>query len=162
MRRTSFLLLLVLLTLTPFLWTACDLLQDNSADRPLSFEHIEDARHLNVPATKTAVFRTETQWRDFWNRRVAVSEGGNRPPPPSVDFGTEMVIGLFWGRQSGCYSTVDAVQKVTRETGGTVVVQVEDWTVGSICQALVQPRQVIRTKKAPKPVKFEGNAVPGR
>lgn len=159
--RTSFALLLALLTVTPFLWTACDLFQDNSAGRLLSFENIEDARRLNVPETKTVVFRTEAQWRDFWNRRVVVSESGNTPPPPSVDFGTEMVIGLLWGQRSGCSSTVDAIQKIAKGTRGTVV-QVDDWTEGSICQALVQPRQVIRTKKAVGPVKFEGNAVPRR
>jgi len=160
MRRTPFLPLLVLL-LTSFLWTACDLLQDNSEGRSLSFHNIEEVRRLDVPKSKTTVFRTETQWREFWNRRVSV-EDGTKPPPPSVDFGSEMVIGLFWGQQSGCSATVEAIQKVTGETGGTVVIRVDDWTDGSICTALVQPRQVIRMKKTAGPVRFTGNAVPGR
>ena len=160
MRRTLFLPFLVAL-LASFLWTACDLFQADSEGRSLSFQPIEKARRLDVPEVKTAVFRTETQWRDFWNRRVAM-EGGMKPPPPSVDFGRQMVVGLFWGQRSGCSTTVEAVQKVTEETGGTVVVRVDDWTDGSICQALVQTRQVIRTKKTAGPVRFTGNAVPGR
>ena len=160
MRRTLFLPLLVLL-LTSFLWTACDLLQENSEGQSLSFQNIEGARRLDVPESKTAVFRTETRWRGFWNRRVA-TKSGVKPPPPSVDFDTQTVVGLFWGPGSGCNSMVDAIQKITGKADGTVVVQIEDWTDGSICTALVQPRQVIRMKKASGPVKFEGNAVPGR
>jgi len=160
MCRTSFLSLLTLL-LTLSLWTACDLVQGNAEGQSFSFQNIEEVRRLDVPESKTAVFQTDAQWRDFWNGRVSV-EDGTKPPPPSVDFGTEMVIGLFWGQQSGCSATVEAIQEVTGETGGAVVVRVDDWTDGSICQALVQPRQVIRMKKASGPVMFEGNAVPGQ
>jgi len=157
-RFSSFLLLLISFF---FLLTACDLIRDDSEDQPLSFEQIEEARRLDVPEAKTVVIRTEAGWEDFWNRRIAVPEGSGRLSPPSVDFDTKMVIGLFWGERSGCSSTVNAVQKITEKVGG-IVVQVEDWTGGAICQALVQPRQVIQTKKAPKQVEFEGDAVPGR
>lgn len=153
--------LLVLLISFSFLLTACDLFRDDSEGQSFSFERIEEARHLEVPEAKTVVLRTEAGWENFWNRWIAVPEGSDRLPAPSVDFDKKMVIGLFWGERSGCSSTVNAVQKITEKVGG-IVVQVEDWTGGTICQALVQPRQVIQTKKAPKQVKFEGSAVPGR
>jgi hypothetical protein len=153
--------LLVFLISFSFLVTACDLFRDSSEGQSFSFEQIEEARRLDVPEAKAVVLRTEAEWEDFWNRRLAVPEGSDRLPPPSVDFDTKMVIGLFWGEVSGCSNTVRAVQTITENVGG-IVVQVEDWTEGTICQALVQPRQVIQTKRTPKQVKFEGNAAPGR
>ena len=160
MRHARYFPLLIALTLISFLGTGCDVLSGQSAEQVLSFEPIEEARSLNVPEPQTAVFRSEDQWQDFWDRRVDAAEDGTKPPPPNVDFETEMAIGLFWGTISGCSSSVDAIQEVS-ENDRSIAVQVEDWTGGIICTALVQPRQVIRIEKSEKPVSFVGNAVPG-
>jgi hypothetical protein len=93
---------------------------------------------------------------NFWNAHVDTLEENENPSPPEIDFDQNIVLGLFWGRTSGCTSRVDAIETV-RVRERNVVVHVDDWTDEAICMALVQPRQVVKTRATNRPVRFVGD-----
>lgn len=149
---------LPILLLCGLLLGACDLLTgvNGSEGQPLDFENVERAEHLDVRERQTVVFRTEKEWVNFWNAHVDSLGKNEESSPPEIDFDQNMVLGLFWGRTTGCTSMVDAVNAV-RVREKNVIVQVDDWTDGTICVALVQPRQVVKTRATNRPIRFEGD-----
>ncbi len=137
---------------------ACDLLSgvNGSKGQPLEFETVERVEYLDVRERQTVVFRRETDWVNFWNAHVDSVETNGDPSPPEIDFDQNMVLGLFWGQTSGCTSMVEAIEAV-RVKEKNVVVRVDDWTDGATCMALVQPRQVVKTRATNRSVQFEGD-----
>lgn len=147
-----------ILVLGALLLGAYDLLfgVNGSAGHPLKFENVERVEHLDVRERQTVVFRTETEWVNFWNTHVDSLGENEESSPPEIDFDQNMVLGLFWGRTTGCTSLVNAITAV-RVRKKNVIVQVNDWTDGTICQIFVQPKQVIKTSATNRPVRFEGD-----
>jgi hypothetical protein len=75
--------------------------------------------------------------------------------PPQVDFGTNMVIGVFMGaRSNGCYAT--GVGGIARSAAGLRVLRVDrEPATGAICtQAIVTPAQLVVLEQSSLPVGF--------
>jgi hypothetical protein len=110
---------------------------------------MEEAAHLCVPEASMRVYRDEAGWQEFW-------EQNSLEPAPEVEFGREMVAGLFWGGgYSGCSNRADAVRSVT-ELSSEVKVNVDPLSDLGDCEMIVCPAQLIRLPRINKPFRFIG------
>lgn len=148
---------LLAIVIVTFLFSACTL----EPVQTVPFTNVEDARFLSDREPSNLTFRDETTWKAFWNQHMfAADSTGNRIPPPSIDFGKEMVLALFWGPgYAGCTNEANAISAI-EIIDGKVVVQVREVQYLGPCRAMQHPRQVVTLARVDAPVVFMGK-VPG-
>ena len=105
----------------------------------------------NVDDAKQVVVRTEAEWRAIWRQH-----GGERPMP-AVDFGKEMVVGVFMGsRPTAGYDI--AITK-TLDVNGTLRVFYRERMPARggvvLAQVLTFPFHLVAVPKTASEVKFE-------
>jgi hypothetical protein len=103
------------------------------------------------------VLRDEASYVEFWNARIAPSFVGEPPPErPDVDFGEEMVVGIFIGQRPTWDYGVE-VNTVTAQGDGALVRYVE--LAPDIAPPLGPffPYLLIAIARVPGPVEFRSN-----
>jgi hypothetical protein len=112
---------------------------------------IEKGDQSNIDEAKKVLVRTDAEWTALWQQHAP-----NRPRP-AIDFGKEMVIGLFMGsRPNAGFST--AVVSATEGNGVLIVRYSETFPApGRVAaQVLTFPYHIVAIPKATvKDVKFE-------
>lgn len=104
---------------------------------------IQKGFYSGVREPLQVVIRDQQQWVALWARHSSIRD--KPPPPPSVDFAAEMVVGLFLGQKStGGYSV-----EITRaEMDGSDLrfyYRERSPTPGTIVtQALTQPYHLVK------------------
>lgn len=101
------------------------------------------------------VIRTQEDWALFWQRHTS----GQAPalPLPRVDFGREMVVGVFLGEKSTGGYQVEITGAHPSESGLQVSYQVKSPPQGAIvAQVITQPHHLIRLPRYNDPVTFKG------
>ena len=92
------------------------------------------------------MFRSAEEWEAFWfENHENVYQRRPIPSAPLVDFGSRMLVGVFWGAAGGCRSNTTAVVVVesVERSGDDLVVEVGPLPDFGICRAISFPVQVI-------------------
>ena len=84
-------------------------------DGPISFRTVAQGSQSGIDAHRELVVRTLGLWDFVWHKHSAGT------PRPDIDFRSEMVLGVFAGRQSVAGRSVEIVSVVL--DGGSVVVK---------------------------------------
>ncbi len=118
-----------------------------------TFETIENNAYSGHKSSGEYAIRNEEEWNTLWNQVTA--DRIPQPKAPSVDFETQMVLGVFLGeRTSGGYSI--EISRI-RETENSLEVYVTEKTpqFGMMsASALSQPCHLIKTGLTKKEVKY--------
>ncbi len=104
----------------------------------------------NVDDAKQVVVRTEAEWKTLWRQH-----GGERPMP-AVDFGKEMVLGVFMGSRPT--AGFDIAITSTIEGNGILHVRYRERTPARglvLAQVLTFPFHLVAVPKTASEVKFE-------
>jgi hypothetical protein len=103
---------------------------------------MDDGRQVTV--------RTEAEWTKVWRMHAF------ERPAPKVDFGSEMVVGVFMGSRPTAGFGVELVG--TREDGGALIVQYRETAPGAgqmTAQVLTSPYHLVSIPRRDGDVKFE-------
>ncbi len=112
----------------------------------------------NIMEPRQVVIRSAGDWDTLWREHA-----GPDAEAPAVDFGREMVVGVFLGsRNTGGYSV--EITGVDR-TAGTIVVHYAERTPERgmmLAQVITSPFELVKVPRADGEVKFEKVAPSGR
>lgn len=104
--------------------------------QPVAFTTLDSSWNSGISTAQNAVIRDQAAWSNLWAKHTShfVSPG---PVLPSVDFNTNMVLGVFAGSYSnGCYSM--SITRVTQYNSNlTVEYQIPPIPAGVGCAAVV-------------------------
>jgi hypothetical protein len=115
-----------------------------------AFRTVEKGSQSNIDAARQVVIRTAAEWAAFWK-----THNYDKPAPP-IDFGKEMVIGVFMGsRPTGGYST--EISAIAERDNGLVVTyrEASPRADAMTVQVLTFPYQLVATAKRAGEVTFE-------
>jgi hypothetical protein len=124
----------------------------SSAVQPPSvdFTTIRQGSNSYIKEARTVVVRTSAEWTALWKQHAGEGK------PPSVDFSTAIVVGVFAGsRQTAGYTA-----EITRieKQGDSLVVTYAEKGPGRddmVAQMLTAPFHFVRTAAHAGPVKFQ-------
>ena len=121
-----------------------------AAQTPPAPRTIDKGDFSNVDEPKQVAVRSDADWKTLWRRHA-----GERPMPP-VDFGKEMIVGVFMGsRPTAGYDI--AITK-TLEANGVLRVWYRERTPARglmLAQVLTFPFHLVAVPKTAADVKFE-------
>ncbi len=121
-----------------------------------------DAARFAATEPTTVVFRSEDEWQTFWleNNQEPL---GTPAPSSAVDFKHQMLVGIFWGRQSGCLSGPSSRSRVksVERRGDDLEIVLDSQQGFGLCRATGYPQQIIEVDRVPGSVELIG-ALPGR
>ena len=120
----------------------------------LSFEDFRKGEdvYFRVPERKSVVIRTNSEWLDFFDKYWWIHDD---TLAPTIDFETQMVIGVFWGRgYSGTGSYVQAIKSICI-LNDTIFVKTKLPFLGSGFMEL-EPYDLVKLEKLDLSVNFLG------
>ena len=99
------------------------------------------------------VVRSQSEWDALWARHMRVRTAP--PPPPAVDFSTEMVVALFLGeRPTGGYA-IEMTRVERTDSSLAVHFRVTKPDPGAmLMQVLTQPFHLIKLPRVDEPLRF--------
>lgn len=150
--------MLTLLSLFPWAATALGQGATSSPDQNVIFSTIAKGVQSGIVVPRHLVVRDWSEWEKLWAEHTSIFIPP--PPLPSVDFASEMVVGVYSGEKpTGGFSV--EIREVRRTKKGLVVRYVElDPDPGAIrSSALTQPFHLVRLNRTPQPLDFE--LIPG-
>jgi len=109
-----------------------------------------DARRASVSFTSIVRGTGSGDWRTLWTHHAPGT------PPPSVDFATEVVVGVLAGERPGTGYEVDiiAIERHSAET--TVVYRVTDPPKDALAvEMLTSPFHLARLPRQDLPIRFQ-------
>jgi hypothetical protein len=117
---------------------------------PVTFTTIVQGDQSGIEEAREVVVRTPAEWKALWQQHAPGQ------PPPAVDFGKSMVVGVFAGfRGTGGYQvTIAAID----QQGSDLVVTWHETRPGKrdiVTQMLTFPHHLVRLDRADAPVKFK-------
>ena len=143
-------IILLVITIIPItVFWGC---QSDTAPTMLEFQTIEQGDFSGISSQINWPIRNQSDWESFW----AEHKGTVSPVPelPTVDFSTEMVIGVFDQRPTSGFSV-----EITRieETSKTIIVSVTSTGPGGgvTLQVLTQPFHIVKTSSSTKPIEVQ-------
>ena len=146
------------ISLTLILLGSCDSPMETGT--PIPYENIEEATLFRVPTAGTEVIQDSARWMNLWEHNWHVYDGqGDKTPPPDIDFEQKMVIAVFYGSgYSGCENFVEAIETII-EISGKIEVRIGPLTRRDLgmCDAVINPLQMVEIERAGLPVIFEGD-----
>ena len=118
------------------------------------FQSIDKGQYSGFGKPLQIVVQSVSDWKGLWQNHTAPQQ--EAPPPPGIDFGREIVIGVFLGsRPTGGY--VAEIVSIVKDNGMTTVTFKESTPPhGSmVTQSLTQPFHLVRVpKKGIQTVRF--------
>ncbi|MFC0250805.1 protease complex subunit PrcB family protein [Massilia consociata] len=115
-----------------------------------SFQSIDSGTRSGVQTPRKLVVRDPAAWAALWREHA-----GGDAPVPKIDFGRQMVIGVFLGAQpSGCYAT--GIESVRHADGKLKVRHVDTQPgPGVFCtMAITYPAHLVVVDRSEVPVEF--------
>lgn len=109
----------------------------------LSFRTVAKGYRSGIRESLQTVIRNQTEWQKLWQRHT--SSQPKPPPPPAMDFKSEMVAAVFLGEKpTGGYGV--EIVRVERNHGTfTVLYKESEPPPGAMTtQALTQPFHIVR------------------
>ncbi len=119
----------------------------------LPFETLDTGILIN-PAGEHLVFTDRKTWTEFWDSHTNAYINDRRAPAPEVDFSRYMLVGIFFGQDSGCQTIVSSVSRVETDSEGIHIIFHQIHNLG-LCDMVVYPQQVIQIPRSALPVLFE-------
>ena len=116
---------------------------DPQPAKPVSFQTVDKGIYSGVKERLQIVIREQSEWKDFWQRHASIK--ANQPPPPTINFGDQIVVAVFLGDKStGGYEI--AIISAERSNGVlTVSFSEKEPRPGAITtQAFTQPFHIVR------------------
>jgi PrcB C-terminal len=141
---------------------------DDPSDPPqpppglVSWRILQSGDWSDIQTPREAVARTSAEYNTLWSQHHKAPTFPTMPPapPPTVDFSTEIVVGMFLGiRPTGGYTA--RVKSVTTQGSG-ILVTYEERKPGPgvpVTQSLTYPYVVIAVDRTAGPVTFSGPTV---
>ncbi len=117
---------------------------------PVTFKTIERGGQSGIETAREVVVRTGAEWTALWKEHAP-----NRKPP-TVDFTTSMVVGVFLGtRPTGGHSV--EITRIEREGAELVVSYRERKPDPSdiVTQAITMPYHLVATERFAGPARFK-------
>ncbi|HEV3140511.1 MAG TPA: protease complex subunit PrcB family protein [Vicinamibacterales bacterium] len=131
-------------------WLMAVSMPNATAQTPPPPRTVDKGDFSNVDNAKQVVVRTAAEWRSLWRQHA-----GDRPMP-SVDFGKEMVVGVFMGSRPT--AGFDIAIASTIEANGILHVRYREQTPARgliLAQVLTFPFHLVAIPKTAAEVKFE-------
>jgi len=116
----------------------------------VSFTSIVRGNGSGVAESREIVVESAPDWRTLWTHHAPGT------PPPSVDFATEVVVGVLAGERPGTGYEVDiiAIERHSAET--TVVYRVTDPPKDALAvEMLTSPFHLARLPRQDLPIRFQ-------
>jgi protease stability complex PrcB-like protein len=99
------------------------------------------------------VVRSQSEWVALWGRHLRTRTAP--PPPPAVDFTTEMVVALFLGERSTGGYEIEVTQVERTDPGLAVRFRVKKPDPGAMpMQVLTQPFHLIKLPRVDESLTF--------
>jgi hypothetical protein len=117
------------------------------------FSTLGKGTNSGVREQAQVVVRTQSEWVSLWGRHMRTRTAP--PPPPAVDFSTEMVVALFLGeRPTGGYA-IEVTRVERTDTGLSVRFRVTKPAPGTMqTQMLTQPFDLIKLPRVDESLTF--------
>lgn len=124
-----------------------------AAGTDIAFKTISQTSASGVEEARNVVIKDAEAWKLLWAYHAP------EQPAPVVDFSTTMVVGVFMGSTSPCYST--SIAGVSRGEGKIVVQKVDRHPpIGVMCAMLVtHPAHLVAIERSELPVEFATEVV---
>jgi hypothetical protein len=127
-----------------------------AAPQPLEFSVLDSAGNGHIQTARFTTVRSEADWQSLW----AEYKGPFGIPAPTVNFQSQMVVGVFVGsRPSGCFDA--AIRRVIQEAGAVrveynegVLESAPSGTLTSCTTAFTYPAVVAAVARSDLPVSF--------
>jgi hypothetical protein len=122
--------------------------------QPVTFSTVARGSQSGIRESLQVLIRSDPEWADLWRRHTAPVLPP--PPVPQIDFGHQMVIGVFIGKRPSGGHEVEVVD--VREAAGRLAVRYRGKIppAGMLTtQALTYPYHLIRLRRSDLPVAFE-------
>ena len=121
-----------------------------SLQAPTSMRTLDKGLDSQIEMPRQVAVRTAAEWQALWT-----IHGGERARPP-VDFGKEMVVGVFLGSRPTAGFSVEIVG--VREEGGALIVQYRESRPAPglvTAQVLTMPYHIVAVPRHAGDVRFE-------
>jgi hypothetical protein len=114
----------------------------------LAFKTISQTEHSGVMEERSVVIKDALAWQRLWRDHASDAA------MPQIDFGTSMVIGVFKGSTSPCYST--SIANVSQSAGKITVLKVDKQPApGVMCvMTVTSPAHLVVVERSELPVEF--------
>lgn len=125
---------------------------------PMSITSVARGPVSDIQAPREVVVRTAPEWHQLWRAHTGSDSGR-----PNVDFGSQMVVGVFLGaRTTGGYDVEIAGVELVE---GALVVRYTERTPAPgavLAQVITAPFHLVSVGKFDGPVRFERSEKRGR
>jgi hypothetical protein len=116
----------------------------------LSITTVEKDYRSGIRGPLQTVIRDQDEWNAFWKRHS--STDANPAPAPIVDFGREMVVGIFLGEKPTSGYEVEIVRAERSDSSLYFYYREESPRPGAmVTQALTQPFHLVNVAKYQNP-----------
>lgn len=121
-----------------------------SVQTPLPTRDVDRGDFSNVDEARQVVVRTTGEWTTLWRQHTPDR------PQPDVDFGRDMVLGVFLGSRTSAGWSAE-VASVSPTTDGLVVRYREKRPIagGVAAQVITTPFHLVSLSKKPGQIRFE-------
>ncbi len=127
------------------------LVKGGSGHAPIAFHSIAQGTASGIVAPQEVVIQSAPAWQELWQQHAPLG-----PPPPPIDFATELVVGIFLGQQPTAGYQVEVVQVEAGDTEVHVIYQVQMPPPDAVvAQVLTQPFHLIRMPRVGLSIRFE-------
>ena len=109
----------------------------------VSFQTVVKGSRSGVREPLQIVVRSQAEWDALWKRHVSIET--NPPPPPTIDFNKQIVIGVFLGEKPTGGFDVEIIR--AEQTDSALVIHYREKNPlqgGIVIQALTQPFHIIK------------------
>ncbi len=122
--------------------------------RSIPFTTIDAGLYSGINTRGGLVVRNDGEWIDLWSRHT--KDQIPAPPPPNIDFQSQMVVCVFAGtKPSGGYAV--RITRVISDGQRLIAYAEESTSPGAFTtMALTQPYHIVKLAANDLPVVFEG------
>ena len=130
---------------------------DNMQETPLQYEIIgSDGFH--VDSSGTQIYRDQGEWTLLWEKNWSIfNSSGEKTSPPSIDFSENMVIAIFYGKQSSACPNLDDIIRSVSKKSDRLEVELGVVNLEGPCDAISWPSIMLKVEKSDLPVMFIGD-----
>jgi hypothetical protein len=135
------------------LFASCTACRAAAVGETVPFSTLGKGINSGIRESAQVVVRSQSEWVALWGRHMRTRTAP--PPPPAVDFTTEMVVALFLGeRPTGGYE-IEVTQVERTDRGLAVRFRVKKPDPGAmLMQVLTQPFHLIELPRVDESLTF--------
>lgn len=131
------------------LLSSCSIFQDDDPE-VVAYDDVYEAESWFVTDPGSRTFRDAADWEAFWTDQGV-------GPAPVVDFGSSIVVAIFWGDRgyAGCQDYAEAIRRIELHEQ-MLLVDIGPLPDLGACERIVRPLQVVTVPVTGEPVVFTG------